>query len=326
MAKAIWREENPDKERLPKDFVKSFDLGLRGIGQGSKVAQLPRRVDENGSLFGDGAFDDIFIEAQERIAAAVIAANNNTTIRPLPENVIFPFEKIGKSILSSEVIDINPLAHGKKRVGIFRVSESAVNLVVRKSRVRNFKKIDSLGFVIGLSEAPSALRISSSFGFFSYPLPWAELRSNGAYSIGSVVSFSINVETDALGEIKRFISPGAISPSLALPLGIELVDRIRGFAELEAGWLDGLGAPQSPSTSMRAMEFAVYLTRFVEGVFVFPESEGGIQFEWKSNDIAASLLINEDTFLLGASDLRSDRFREKFFRGVSDVAPNFYPV
>jgi hypothetical protein len=43
LAKSIWRDENPDKSKLPKNFSKCFDLGLDSIGQGSKVARLPRR-------------------------------------------------------------------------------------------------------------------------------------------------------------------------------------------------------------------------------------------------------------------------------------------
>jgi hypothetical protein len=316
MAKAIWYEENPERSRLPKGFVKAFDLGLKGIGEGSKIAQLPRIFNTQDELFQD-FLDDVFVEAQERIADAVLAANDNKPFRSLPENVISPFEKMSKSIESSEYIDVDPLANGKKRCGIFRLSERSVSRIVDESRAREVKKIDDIGFVIGLSESPSSIKISSARGSFVYPISWSDLRSNEKLKIGAVLSYSIMAEVDRLQEIKTFQRPIAISPVIDNATGERLRRRITAIAELNNGWLNGKGQKAVLTSLLRSEEMVSYLSRKFEELVVFPDEEGGIQFEWTVNQIAASLLVQADSFLLGASDLNSDKFREKSFNGVS---------
>lgn len=317
MAKAIWYEENPDSKRLPKSFAKHFELGLQEIGEGSKVAYLPRRETPPDQLFSDTAYERLFLEAQERIAGSVIAANQNREITPLPESVISPIEKIIRSIAPSEHINVDPISEGKKRVGTFQISERSVAKVAEQSRVRHKRRIEGTGFIVGISEAPASIKVSSPKGAFQYPIAWEDLRGNSALGIGSVVSFSIKVEANAVGEITRFLAPEAISAVIVSDRARKLQSRIEEYASIEAGWLDGSGSAPSKQTVMRSLDFAVYIGRMEVDASVFLHQDGGIQFEWVEDMVASSLLIEGDAFLLGASDLSSDHFREKTFRGMS---------
>ena len=87
--------------------------------------------------------------------------------------------------------------------------------------------------------------------------------------------------------------------------------------DLQLGWLDGIGATPSKETQMRAIDFALYLGKYFKELSVFPDIDGGIQFEWVENNISVSLLLNGNSFLLGASDLKSEGFREKNYKGIS---------
>lgn len=89
------------------------------------------------------------------------------------------------------------------------------------------------------------------------------------------------------------------------------------YAKLKPGWLDGSGSTPSKQTAVRSSDFAIYLGRMDLDASVFLLDDGGIQFEWVQGMIASSLMIEGDSFLLGASDLTSDRFKEKSFRGIS---------
>ena len=186
MAKAIWYEENPESKRLPNSFAKCFELGLRDIGDGSKVAHLPRREAPIDQLFSDIPFERIFLEAQERIAGTVLAANQNREIAPLPESVIIPIEKILRSISPSEHINIDPIAEGKRRFGTFQISERSVAKIAERSRIRQKKRLEGLGFIIGTSEAPPAVKVSSSKGVFQYPIAWEDLRGNSDLGSGLI--------------------------------------------------------------------------------------------------------------------------------------------
>jgi hypothetical protein len=317
MAKAIWREENPDRSRLPNKFASTFELGLEGIGEGSKVARLPRRFEQSTDLLQEDRLDDVFLEAQERIATTVIAANNNSDFNPLPDNVIAPFERLRRCVSSSEIIEINPISHGKKRASKFPITQVALEKIVTRSRVRLNGNIEDIGFVIAISESPSLIRISSPRGVFSYAIPWSDLRLSDDIAIGKVVSFSIFAEIDAAGQIRRVISTSGISSAAQPDAYRRSLRKLEEISSLAAGWLDGEGETISNSALIRAKDMLPFLSRKYSSIGIFPEQSGGIQFEWFDNDYAISLLCDRENYLLGASDLRSDKFREKSYSGTS---------
>ena len=55
VAKELWRDENPDRN-LPRGFDAHFELGLGPVGQGSKIAMLPR-LEQSTDLLGSGEYD-----------------------------------------------------------------------------------------------------------------------------------------------------------------------------------------------------------------------------------------------------------------------------
>jgi len=315
LAKAIWKDENPDKGRLPKNFSKAFKLGLEGIGDGSKVARLPRQEIEDDFFTND--FADIFLEAQDLLASTVSAANNNVDFRALPEKSISPFERLRKLLTVEEFIEVNPLANGKKGVGRFRLTEASVKKVVATSRIRKIKKIEDVGCIVAISETPTNVKIASAHGTFLYPISWTDLRSSQGLSIGSIVSFSIQAETDASNVIRRMLTPIAVSPAIFSPNAIRAIARLEKFACLEESSCHGESAAPNEETIIRCRDVAQFLGRKFEKIRVYPDEEGGIQFEWVSDDISASLLVDCDSFLLGASDLLSTNYKEKKFRGIS---------
>lgn len=321
LAKAIWRDENPGKLKLPKNFSKMFDLGLESIGQGSKVARLPRRIDQMPDLFGGADFDaeNIFLEAQELLSKVVNAANGNGQMVTLPDNVVVPFDRLAKALRGSEHIEVNPIASGKKRGAKFKLSDRSVKRIIDFSRRRNTRMIADVGLIVGQTEAPPSLRIASSFGVFSYHIDWNELRSKSAtdFKIGSLVSFSIVAQVDASELIRSITRYEHISPNREDELLLNLKQRINEFSAMQSGWLDGVGDAVSRSAVMRALDMAAFLKTKFDDVSVFPSYEGGIQFEWIYQKISLSLLVYGDSFLLGASDLTSDKFREKQFQVVS---------
>ncbi|MCC1482106.1 hypothetical protein [Roseibaca sp. Y0-43] len=318
IAKEIWKEENPDKQNLPKNFNRLFELGLRGvITTKSKVVSLPRKpVDPD--LFGNTSFDYVFAEAQEKLSAALVAANQNTHISPLPESSLASLKTISRTIKPGEYIDVFPKssASGEKS---FRISEKSIQKIIDASLRRENKALRGHGFVSGISENPSSVRITSSFGAFNYEIDWAILRSDPKYHMGSVVYFDIFAEVDNSSTIRRTIRNNALSSATITPKGQELQARIKGISEIQEGWLDGKGKRPSHKTVMRSLDIAQFLSLKYPEVSVFIEDSGEVDFEWTTGSLAASLLVGDDVFLLGVSDLESDKFREKSFNGISSV-------
>ncbi|MEL6887274.1 MAG: hypothetical protein AAFO86_01065, partial [Pseudomonadota bacterium] len=316
MAKAIWREENPERTNLPKNFSASFKLGLSGIAEGSKVAELPRQH-LDGDLFVDDSIQDVFLEAQQRLARIVSAANENREFDPLPDGVVVPFERLRKPMSQTEVLEIDPVANSGSNVRAFRLSAETVDRVVNRSRITQTRNIDDVGYVVGLSEAPPSIKVVSGVGTFTYPIEWTELRSSDALRIGSFVSFSIFGETDAAGKLRKLISAKALSSALPGQQEARIFGRIEECSALSDGWLDGEGAGVGQKAAIRSNDIARFLARKYDDVRVYPDEDGGIQFEWVVKHHASSLLVTDEEFLLGVSDLNSSSFREKVFKGLS---------
>jgi hypothetical protein len=261
----------------------------------------------------------LFIESQELLSGIVNAAVRGGELRTLPDNVIVPFERLVKTLRDSEYIEVNPISHGKRRSERFSLSERSVKRIAEVSRNRVEKIISDVGFVTGLIEAPTSIRVASSHGIFSFPVSFSELRfkSSNEYKLGSLVAFSIVAQVDASGLIKSITRCNTISPAAEDSTFTKIKTRILRISELESGWLDGEGEPISPDAVSKAIDIAAFLCKKFSSVSVFPSPDGGLQFEWSANDVAVSLLVSANSFLFGASDLNSARFREKHFSNIS---------
>ncbi len=91
-AKAIWREENPDRERLPHHFEDRIRLCLRKIEEGSAVAPLEVYIDDTRQ---ESLFDNDEIQEPEEVKKALFLAcesfasiERDQTCRTLPRNLI----------------------------------------------------------------------------------------------------------------------------------------------------------------------------------------------------------------------------------------------
>lgn len=309
MAIAIWREDNPDRVNLPKNFRKSFSLGLEGIGTGSKVARLPRIYDDGQAIFSDIEFEDIFLEAQERLAKIVSAANRNSPFEPLPSNVVRAFEAMRKPLDASESIEVIPTSEGKKRPENFLLSQSSVSKVVNFSSERKIDVIEGLGFIAGKNDNPPQIKILADCGQFYYQMEFSDLRDAVDFDLGRVVRFSIRAEIDNADRVTHVINGIAISSATQSSLSEKLHLRL---SALEAA--DDPDFRFGKEVSLRARDLIDYLGRSKNSVSLFATEESGVIFEWKEEHCAISLEVVRDHYLFGVSDLNGTEFREKSFK------------
>ena len=103
-AKALWRRQHPDRERLPKRFEGSFRLQFDRLAEGSTLVPL-RRVLETDQAALDWGNRDEFDEAARLVDAAISAANDDLLLpEDFPSSVVFLFGDFGRTLGDSEVL------------------------------------------------------------------------------------------------------------------------------------------------------------------------------------------------------------------------------
>jgi hypothetical protein len=106
-AKALWRAENPDRERLPAHFEERTRLCLRKIEEGSAVAPLEVFIaePEEPELF---EIDTPEVTQAIGVAKRVFQAAENDEPLPddLPRSVLGEFAKWGQGLFEDEQIQI----------------------------------------------------------------------------------------------------------------------------------------------------------------------------------------------------------------------------
>lgn len=126
-AKALWREANPDRERLPAHFEEKIRLCLRKIEDGSAIAPLEVYLDETKQ---EGLYDNDDIQEPTEIRTALsLACDSFGSIeldRPLPnalpKALIPEYARWGKQLDENESIEI--IRKGKKSVKITGATQS----------------------------------------------------------------------------------------------------------------------------------------------------------------------------------------------------------
>lgn len=96
VAKHLFRERNRDRQRVPKGFVESFQLGLSQVIQGNSATALAKRIEiqevpaEQAEL-NFPRYGEFFTDARNLLDRVIAAANED---QPLPQD--FPSELVGR--------------------------------------------------------------------------------------------------------------------------------------------------------------------------------------------------------------------------------------
>jgi len=106
-AKALWRDANPNRERLPKRFEDRTRLCLRRIEDGSAVAPLEVYIEESEE---PELFEPEPTEIKEAIAMACTVFRAVERHEPLPDNfpksLVPEYERWGYSLGDDEAIEV----------------------------------------------------------------------------------------------------------------------------------------------------------------------------------------------------------------------------
>ena len=97
-AKEVWRQKNPDRERIPKGWLDSIVIKFYGIDEGSAGVALKREIEYPDDEMYFETLDE-FDEAAEVLQDTMAAASSDQPLpETMPKNVIPLFENFGKTL------------------------------------------------------------------------------------------------------------------------------------------------------------------------------------------------------------------------------------
>lgn len=118
VAKHLFRERNSDRQRVPKGFEESFQLGLSQVIQGNSATALAQRLDaleEQPTEAGQVGFDfpryGEFEDARDLLDRVIAAANDGQALpQEFPRELVGKFNRFGQSLRAGEHAE---LSHGR---------------------------------------------------------------------------------------------------------------------------------------------------------------------------------------------------------------------
>jgi hypothetical protein len=292
MAKAIYLEKNPERQRVPRNFSNGISIELESIQPGSTIPILVLITVHKG-LFPE-ANTEYFTQAPERIKNAIEAAHLDLDVKSsLPTSVLNYFNQFGSNLKDDERIVFGDKQHSK----VILDKESRKRLVLAASKAKEYNgPFELRGIITALDKERKTFEIQTISGTKikgDYTTEYLEVLQNAL----------VEMENDRKILIKGVGTFNALDKLLKIQsledaIGLDTLDvpaRLEELSNLKAGWLDSqIGEPlDTDALSWLGEAF----DSFYDGEnfplpAAFPTPEGNIQFEWSLNGCEISLAVD----------------------------------
>lgn len=285
VARLVFLDRNPDRQRVPKGFTERLSLRLRHVDEGSAVPLL-ERPDAAGVL----PLPDEFDAARDLISEAIQAATNSAPIpEAFPEDALVHFNRLGQGLRDDESIELRaPDVQTGPRY------TQAVRKVLLAGRSNYQRDATVEGWVTELDAERMRFQL--------------HLRT------GPVIPAPIDAVT--FDEVKEALAPTGEGPQVVVT-GVGVFDRMTdqlvrfdsvheliaedadsavadsvAASHAQAGWLDGDGDETHPEVARRARAlFEAIVMRGVPAPRVYPVPDGGLQAEWTLGEREVSVTV-----------------------------------
>ncbi len=301
VAKELFRQAHPDRQRVPRGFAERLQLRLQRVESGSAVPVLERVQDQQ--LL---PLDDEFTRSRDLIEEAVAAIETGRTLPgDFPRDALILFNRFGQTLRPDEGIE---LRRGSASSGPRFTPDIRRSLVLTQRRTF-LEEVDDVGWVTEMDADRMSCRVRLRFGPtipVSAPLdeitfaPVKEaLEPNGEgppVRISGVGVFEADrrlVRFDSIHEVALLDDAEELS---------KLESRFSELASLQEGWFDGEGVPPDVVVLQRAWKVLADLLDFdVPRPRVFATMEGGVQAEWSVEEDEVSVTFEPNGTLYAIS-------------------------
>ncbi|AYO58116.1 hypothetical protein CO230_08275 [Chryseobacterium sp. 6424] len=312
IAKDIYLEQNPERQRVPKGFTDDVYLKLVDVDPGSAIAKfiLASTIGLSSGLFPKNI--EYFEQAKDKLIQFVEQSEKKEITPEFKDKYKFYFNRLGKNLLENEELILNPNSTSQYK--------SAINITTRKQIIlssnnnREYSSSITINALVheldqdkktfGITFGETKLQNIPCGDFFHEILSaFVEFKNNALISIKATGIYNSNDKLVKIDEIE--------SANILDPLDVSV--RLKNLSELKDGWYHGEGKGLN-SENLKKFEnaFSSFYDSHLPLPAIFPTIDGHIQLEWSINQSEISLEVNTDDFTAEyfASDINSDDFEE----------------
>jgi hypothetical protein len=310
IAKYLFRVRNPDRQRVPKGFVESFQLGLSQVIQGNSATALARRIESSDEYAqAELAFPHREFEDARDLIDRVIAAANDEQELPsdFPKELVGRFNRFGQSLRTGEFAEIsysNSAAaryDGKTRKRIVLSANSTYeNPLDQKFTLDGGALSSNLVHVLDTEGNRFDFRVDSN----------EECERAIANRRHQVRLVGVG-QFDRHDRLSKIITCNELIYTDDEPRQ-SFEDRLDEIAQTPSGWYsEGNPAPNSNAIAkMRNFVKLVTDEASVPVPYIYPLPNGGITAEWTIGDWQVSANVDVSNFAIELHALNVDTDQE----------------
>lgn len=298
VAKQIYLEENPQRQRVPKGFTDDINLKLVGIEKGSAIPKilLVSTIVGN-TLLPNIPQDSVnYIEKSRDRVIEVISQAQSGDVNPdlLDQKYLNYFNRIGRNLQDGESMDFAP---GSLKTAILNKTIRKKILLSRSEKIEYSEPIsgnaavslvdkDTQMFMLNINGTRVSCPIDDSFRDVIYAA-FFEYEKN---TLVAVKAIGIYNDQDKLVRIENIESMDILDP-------FDVNVRLTELSKMTDNWYEGTGKRPSP-TALKA--FAEYFNNYYGNNLplpsIFPTVEGNIQMEWSLSNSSIMLEVFLNNF------------------------------
>ncbi|MBI3130539.1 MAG: hypothetical protein HYZ13_04210 [Acidobacteria bacterium] len=272
LAKHLFLQEHPDRQRVPKGFASDFHLHLERVDEGSAKPMIS--VVMAGALALGVGVNDYFERARDLITLCVGSEVGHLPSE-FPQELLIHFNQIGRSLLPDERIElpgpggaISTLTQAKRK-----------ELVLAADTVYE-REVELTGSIGEADWEKSTFRLRMSDGSQA-TIPMPEHFHSKAREFGGRARHQVAVRGiatfDSWDKLQKVLS----IDSLEISKNYQLASRFDELTALEDGWFDGKGsAPIKANLLIVTATMANHYPERLPVPAIVPTPEGNLLFEW----------------------------------------------
>lgn len=314
VAKHLFRERNTDRQRVPKGFEESFQLGLSQVIQGNSATALAQRLepqDGQPSEVVQAGFDfpryGEFEDARDLLDRVISAANDGHPLPPeFPRELVGKFNRFGQSLRPGEHTE---LSHG--RTTPVRYDSDTRKRIVLSANPTYENALDQKFMLTGGEIRACIVHLADEHG------NRFDLRVDTDEECEKAISRRRHqVRLIGIGLFDRQDRLTKIIKSKELIYTDDepqepLEERLREIAGTPSGWYsaDNPAPDASAIDRMRKLVLLITTEAGVPTPYVYPLPDGGITCEWTRGDweISATVILPNLGIQLHALNVKTDK-------------------
>lgn len=272
LAKHLYLQDHPDRQRVPKGFSANFRLDIERIDAGSTRPMLALVI--AGALALNGGEQDYFQRARD-LTAECIAAPSTALPADFPKELLVHFNQFGRSLREGEALELPR----QNAASATLTPQKRKALVLAADQVYE-KEVDLLGTIAEVDFERSSFRLRlDDGGQVTVPMP--DNLHNKVREFGGKARHQVALKGVAAYDSWDRLQKLVAVESLQVMKNYAIATRMDEIAQLQAGWFEGAGlAPDAEVLSSVAEKLIGDYPEKLPLALIVPTQDGNLLLEW----------------------------------------------